>query len=106
MEHALVSSERLLDELPFRSRSRVEGDKRTERAEIEHGPCPCQKQLDGDDHGSGVEVSGSVVSVPPAVQYDHNPDAGVANSRADGMKIVEQSDFLRDFLNSSTLQGK
>ena len=38
----------------FRSRSRVEGDKRTERFEIEHGPCHCQKQRDGGDHGSGV----------------------------------------------------
>jgi hypothetical protein len=51
--------------LPIRSRSRVEGDKRTERSGIEHGPCHCRKQLDGGDHGSRVEVSGSVVSVPP-----------------------------------------
>jgi hypothetical protein len=50
---------------PKCSRSRVEGDKRTERSEIEHEPCHCQKQLNGGDHGSGVEVSGSAVSVPP-----------------------------------------
>ena len=35
---------------------------RTERFEIEHGPCRGQKQLDGFVHGSGVEVSGSAVS--------------------------------------------
>ena len=46
------------------SRSRVEGDKRAERSEIEHGPCHFQKQLDGCEHGSGVEVSGSAVSIP------------------------------------------
>ena len=33
------------------------------RAEIQHGPCQCRKQLDGGDHGSGLEVSGSAVSV-------------------------------------------
>src|SRR6476620_127225 len=48
----------------YGSRSRVEGNKRAERSEIERGPCHCQKQLDGGDHGSGVEVSGSAVSVP------------------------------------------
>src|SRR5262249_47599436 len=44
--------------------SQGEGDKRAERFEIEHGPCPCQRHRDGGDHGSGVEVSGSAVSVP------------------------------------------
>src|SRR5262249_30847579 len=47
-----------------RSRSRVEGEKRRERVEIEDGPCPCQKPRDGGDHGCGEEVSGSAVSVP------------------------------------------
>jgi hypothetical protein len=37
---------------------------RTERSKIEHGPCHCRKQLDGGDHGFGVEVRGSAVSVP------------------------------------------
>ncbi len=45
------------------SRSQVEGAKHTERFEIEHGPRSCQRQLDGDDYGSGVEVSGSAVAV-------------------------------------------
>jgi hypothetical protein len=46
-----------------RSRSRVDGDKRAERSEIEHGPCQCRKQPDEGDHGSGSEVSGSAVCV-------------------------------------------
>ncbi len=38
----------------YGSRSQVEGDKRTERSKIEHGPCHCEKHLDGGGHGSGV----------------------------------------------------
>ncbi len=52
------------DRGPHGSRSRVEGDKRTETSEIEHEPRHCQKQLDGGDYVSGVEVSESAVSVP------------------------------------------
>jgi hypothetical protein len=32
-------------------------------AEIRHGPCQCRKQLDGGDHGSGLDMSGSAVPV-------------------------------------------
>jgi len=34
------------------------------RAEIQHGPCQCKKQLDVGDYRAGVEVSESAVSVP------------------------------------------
>ena len=57
------------------SRSRFEGDKRTERAEIQHGPCQCRKKPDGGDHGSGLEVSGSAVSV----SRGKSPGEGAAN---------------------------
>src|SRR5262245_9510072 len=36
-----------------------------ERAEIQHGTCWCQKQREAGGQGSGLEVSGSAVPVPP-----------------------------------------